>query len=320
MNAIARIAVALALAGAATISAAADHYPDRPIHWVVPYPPGGTTDVVARAIAQRMGERLGVPIVVDNRGGAGGMIGVAFVAHAEADGYTLLVSDASVATAPSLYKSLSFDPVKDLVPIASFVTVPHVLVVDPALPIRDVPALVASSRNSRLNFSSGGIGSPLHLAGEAFRAASGIVWTHVPYRGAGPAILAVIGGQAQVATPSLPSALPQIAGGKLRALAVTSAKRVASLPDVPSMTELGFPGATVNGWIGLHAPRGVPAAALARLEEAAAEAIRSPALLSLLHDQGADLAFEAGPAYGRRVADETARWARVVKQAGIAPE
>ncbi len=311
--------LACACAAAGARADAADAYPSRPIHWIVPYPPGGTTDVVARTLARQMSERLGVAIVVENKGGAGGTIGIGYVAKAEPDGYTLLVSDASVATAPALYESLAFDIGKDLVPVERFATVPHVVVVNADLPVRSVADLLAWSRAhpDQLDFSSGGIGSPLHLAGEAFRAATGVRWTHVPYRGAGPAILAVVSGEAQVATPSLPSALPQIAGGRLRALAVTTARRVASLPDVPSIAELGFPDAVVEGWIGLHARAGTPAAVLARLQQAAAASLQVPAVRDALRAQGADVDPLDSAAYGRLVTTEAARWKRLVGSAGI---
>ncbi len=303
-------------------AAAADAYPSHPIHWIVPYPPGGTTDVIARTIAQQMSQRLGVAIVVENRGGAGGTIGIGFVARSEPDGYTLLVSDASVATAPSLYRTLAFDVAKDLVPVERFATVPHVVVVNPALPVHTVAELVKYSNTApnRLDFASGGIGSPLHLAGEAFRAATGVTWTHVPYRGAGPAILAAVTGEAQVAVPSLPSALPQITGQRLRALAVTSAKRVASLPDVPSVAELGFPNAVAVGWIGLHARAGTPAAVVAQLQQAAAEALNTSAVRDVLRAQGADIEPLDSADYGRFVAAETLRWKRLVEAAGIQPQ
>lgn len=303
-------------------SATAQTYPSKPVRWIVPYPPGGTTDVIARNVAQAAGEQLGVAIIIDNKAGAGGLIGMDAAAKASADGYTFLVSDASLATAPSLYKKIPFDPAKDLEAVSLFVTVPHVIVVNAALPVNSVAELVALSKKEpgKLNFSSGGLGSPLHLAGEVFRAATGVEWTHVPYKGAGPAILAVVSGEAQVAAPSVPAALGQISGGKVRALAVTSPKRVAVLRDVPTVFELGFPGAEMIGWVGLHAPAGTPPQAMARMQAAVAQALAAPALQTRLTEQGATVSAGTSEAYAKMVADEIARWRRVVQSAGITPE
>lgn len=300
----------------------AQDYPSKSIRWVVNYPPGGTTDVVARAVAQGVSERLGVAIVVENKAGAGGLIGMDSVAKAAADGYTFLVSDASLATAPSLYKRIPFDPVKDLEAVALFVTVPHVIVANPKLPVRTVDDLVSLAKKDpgKLNFSSGGIGSPLHLAGEAFRAATGTEWTHVPYKGASPAIMAAVSGEADVAAPSVPAVLAQIAAGRLRALAVTSDRRLASLPDVPTLAELGRPSASVFGWVGLHAPAGTPVAARGRVQSAVIEALNAPGLRARLQEQGADVVAREANAYQRMVVEEISRWKQVVQDAGITPE
>lgn len=313
------LAAAMALGA---LPAAAQSYPARPIRWIVPYPPGGTTDVIARNVAQATSEALGAPIIIENKAGAGGLIGLDAGAKAMPDGYTFLVSDASLATAPSLYKKIPFDPIKDLTAVGLFVTVPHVIVVNAALPVTDVKQLIALSQKDpgKLNFSSGGLGSPLQLAGEVFRAATGVAWTHVPYKGAGPAILAVVSGEAQVAAPSVPAVLGQIKGGKLRALAVTSAQRIAQLPDVPSVVELGFPEAQMTGWIGLHAPAGTPDAILQRTHAALEQALRSPALQARLAEQGATIAFGPSGAYAQMVEQQIALWKRVVEAAGIKPE
>jgi tripartite-type tricarboxylate transporter receptor subunit TctC len=314
--------VVAACAALTSLGAVAQEYPTRPIRWVVNYPPGGTTDVVARGVAQGVAENLGVTIVVENKAGAGGLIGMDTVAKATPDGYTFLVSDASLATAPSLYKSMPFDPLKDLQAVALFVTVPHVIVVTPGLPVRSVDELVALSKKEpgRLNFSSGGVGSPLHLAGEVFRAATGVTWTHVPYKGASPAIMAAVSGEADVAAPSAPAALAQIAGGRLRALAVTSDRRMTQLPGVPTLAELGQPKASVFGWVGLHAPAGTPPAAMSRMQAAVMQALKAPALQARLQEQGSDVVAQDGDAYGTMVGIELARWKQVVQSAGITPE
>jgi len=302
--------------------ASAADYPDRPIHWVVPYPPGGTTDVIARNVAQALTQALRWTIVIDNRAGAGGQLAMSAVAKSTPDGYTLLVSDASLATAPSLYKQLSFDPVKDLRAVALFATVPHIVVVNPAVHANSLSELIALTKQApgTVNFGSGGVGSPLHLAGEALRLETGMTWTHIPYRGAGPAMVAAIANEVQIATPSLPAALSLVQSEKLRALAVMSPQRLVALPDVPTVVEAGYPKATVLGWIGLHAPEGTPAEVLRAIETAAAQVMQNVELRQKLTTQGADSVPLAGAAYGKFVADETARWRAVVAAAGIEPQ
>jgi tripartite-type tricarboxylate transporter receptor subunit TctC len=273
-------------------------------------------------VAQAVSQVLGQSIVIDNRGGAGGQIAMNAVAKAAPDGYTLLVSDASLATAPSLYRQLQFDPVKDLQAVARFATVPHIVVVNPGVKAATLAELIALSKQSpgTLNFGSGGVGSPLHLAGEALRIETGIAWTHVPYKGAAPAVLGVLSNEVQIATPSLPAALALVQGNKLRALAVMSAQRLPTLPNVPTAAELGYPKATVLGWVGLHAPAGTPPAILSTLEAAVAKALQSAELREHLSTQGADVAQQTSAAYARFVADETARWKQVVQTAGIPQE
>jgi tripartite-type tricarboxylate transporter receptor subunit TctC len=312
----------LGILGLSGDAARAADYPVRPIHWIVPYPPGGTTDVLARNVAQTVSPVLGQPIVIDNRGGAGGRIAMSDVAKATPDGYTLLVSDASLATAASLYKQLPFDPDKDLQAIARFATVPHIVVVNPELHAQTLGELIALSKQApgTLNFGSAGVGSPLHVAGEALRIETGIAWTHVPYKGAAATIIAVISNEVQVATPSLPAALAFVQVGKLRALAAMSPQRLATLPDVPTVAELGYPKATVQGWVGLHAPAGTPPAVLATLEAAMTKALQNPELHEHLAAQGADIAAQSGAAYGQFVAAEAQRWKHVVEVAGISQE
>jgi tripartite-type tricarboxylate transporter receptor subunit TctC len=312
------------LAGAmVAATGVAQTYPDKPIKWVVPYPPGGTTDVVARSIAHAMGESLGAAIVIENKAGAAGVIGMQAVAKAAPDGYTFLVSDASLATAPSLNKQLSFDPLKDLQAVFLFVTVPHVVVVSAVSGIQTLEDLLARAKQQpqSLNFASGGIGSPLHLSGEALRTSAGSQWVHVPYKGGGPAIVAVMSGDAQLVTPSLPSVMGHIQSGKLRALAVTSVTRLGSLPSVPSVAELGYPGAASIGWIGLHAPTGLSALISEKIASAARVGMLDPFLTKRLLEQGADVAVDpSAEAYATFVASEAKRWEAIVKAAGIQAE
>ena len=310
-------------AAIARVNAQAQSYPDKPIKWIVPWPAGGTTDVIARNVAQTVSEKLGVPIVIENKAGAAAMIGMNTVAKAPPDGYTFLVSDAAVATAPSLNKTMPFDPSHDLVAVAMFVTVPHVVIVSPASGITSLEGLIARAKQDpdKLYFSSGGMGSPLHLAGEAVRTTTGIRWVHVPYKGGAPAILAVMSGDAQVVVPSLPSVLQQIQSGKLVALAITGPTRVASAPSVPSVAELGYPNALALGWIGIHAPAGTPEAILKKVGQASRAALADPGLRQRLAEQGGDIVSDpSGAAYGQFVAREAARWDAVVKAAGITAE
>lgn len=294
----------------------------RPMRWVVPWPPGGSTDVIARLLANAVAPQFDQPIVIENRSGAGGMLGTEYVAKADPDGLTVLVSDGTLATGPSLYRSLRFDPQKDLRAVALFVTLPHVIAVRPDFPARTLAEFVAEAkrRGTALNFGSGGIGSPLHLAGELFRSTAGIEWTHVPYRGAGPAVTALLAGEVQVATPSLPAVVGHIRDGRLRGLAVTGSQRAPLLPDVPTVAEAGLPAAEMAGWVGLHVPAGTPATEMARLQAASLAAIGQADLRARLQQQGAQIVGQDGAAYASFVAAEAAKWSRVIREAGIDPE
>lgn len=305
------------------ILAIAAPYPERSIKWIVPYPPGGTTDVVARNVAQNMSEQLGQPIVIENKPGAGGQIAINYVAKAPADGYTLLVSDASLATVQSLYKSLPFNPQTDLSAVSLFVTVPHVVVVNPALKVNTLGELIKLNKQQteKMVFSSGGLGSPLHLAGESLKLATGLDWLHVPYKGAGPAIFAVVSNEAQIATPSLPAVLAQIQAKKLDVLAIMGDKRSPSLPTVPTVLELGYPKATAIGWVGLHAPAGVDAEVMTKLANVSKQALKSPQLQGRLQEQGATISTDLSSSdYAKFVATQSAHWNQVVKAAGIQAE
>lgn len=304
----------------AALSAPALAQEARPMRWVVPWPPGGSTDAIARLIASRVSPLLGQPVVIENRSGAGGVLGSEYVAKAAPDGLTALVSDGALATAPSLHRVLAFDPAKDLAPVVLAVTLPHVIAVRADFPATTLAQFVAAAKVRNLDFGSGGIGSPLHLAGELFRLAAGISWTHIPYRGSGPAITALLAGEVQVVVPSLPAVVAQIRDGRLRGLAVTGEARSPLLADVPTVREAGLPAAEMAGWVGLHVPAGAPPAPVQRVQAATQAALRGDELRVLLAGQGAQVVGGAAEQYGDFIAAETRKWSGVIRAAGIVPE
>lgn len=268
--------------------AAADAYPARPIRVVVPFSAGGGTDIVARTIMPKVGEALGGTVVIDNRGGAGGVIGTGIVANAEPDGYTLGLVSAGHAVNPSLYKNLPYNSVSSFQPISLLCTGPGVLVINPSLPVHTVEELIAyvKAQPSPLPFASAGVGTPPHLAGELFLAMAGLKMTHVPYRGNDQAMLDVVSNRVPISFPTAPSALPFIRAGKLRAVAVTSAVRASSLPEVPTIAEAGLSGYDASSWYGLLAPAHTPAPIVATLQAAVAKATRNPELRQRLLSEG----------------------------------
>jgi len=313
--------LALALAAFASV-AAAQVYPAKPVKLIIPFPPGGSNDIVGRMSAAQLGERLGQQVVVDNRGGAGGTIGTDIAAKSPPDGYTLLLISTAYAFNTSIYKKLPYDPATSFVPVAMLGTGPAVLVVNPALPVNSVQELIALAKEKpgQLNNASAGVGSFQHLASELFRLQAGIDLTHVPYKGGGPAMMDLIGGQAQVSVGSLIQMLPHIRSGKLRALGTTGAKRSPALPDVPTVAEAGVPGYEATNWWGILAPAGTPPAVVDRLNKELAAIALSAETKKRFESEGAE-AVQMNPAeFGKHVADETAKWARVVKEAGISAE
>ena len=311
-----------ALVCATAPAGAEENYPTRPIRWIVAWPAGGTTDVIARVVAQKVSEIIGQAIVIDNRGGAAAMIGMNAAVQATPDGYTFLVSDSALSSVAALNGKLPFDPEKDLVPVTMFVTVAHVLVVRKDLPVQSVKELVALARSKpkALNFGSGGIGSPLHLAGELFRARAGIEWTHIPYRGSGPAVAAVVAGEVDVATPTLPNTIGQVTGGNIRALAVMTAKRSPSLPDVPTIAEAGISDAEAFAYYGLHAVKGTPRAMIDRMYDACIKALNSPDLRAKLREQSADVVADTPAEYGAFIQADTQKWNEIIKAAGLSKD
>jgi tripartite-type tricarboxylate transporter receptor subunit TctC len=307
------------LLAALAVSVSAQPYPTKPIRLVVPFPAGGTTDVLARAAAQKLTESLGQAVIVDNRPGAGGNIGAELVAKSPPDGYTLLMGTVGThAINPSLYPKMPYDHVRDFVPVILVAGVPNVLVINPALPVNSVQELIAYAKANpgKLNFASSGNGTSIHLSGELFKTMAGVQITHVPYKGSAPALQDLVGGQVQLMFDNLPSALALIKGGRLKALAVTSKERAPALPDVPTMAESGLPGFEASSWFGLLAPAGTPQSAIARLNAEIAKWLASPEAKEKLLAQGANAAGGTPEDFARHIAAETAKWQRVVKESG----
>jgi tripartite-type tricarboxylate transporter receptor subunit TctC len=318
MRAIHRLSLCVLLVALAT-GTSAQPFPSKPIRIVVPFPAGGTTDVLARAAAQKLTDTLGQPAVVDNRPGAGGNIGAELVAKSPPDGYTLLMGTVGThAINPALYPKLPYDHMRDFAPVILVAGVPNVLVVNPALPVNSVQELVAYAKANpgKLNFASSGSGTSIHLSAELFKTAAGLAMTHVPYKGSSPALMDLIGGQVQLMFDNLPSALPQIRGGKLKALAVTSPERAPALPDVPTIAESGFPGFEASSWFGLLAPAGTPQPTIAKLNAEVAKWLASPEAKEKLLAQGANAAGGTPEDFAKHIAAETAKWQKVVKESG----
>lgn len=318
------LALAAALCASAILPAQAQPaaWPAKPVKLVVGYAAGGATDVIARIVAVKLGEQLGQPVVVDNRAGANSNVGAEVVAHAPADGYTLYVYTIANTINASLYDRLGYDPQKDFEPIGLIAKVPNILVVNAALPIRSVADYVQFARASRdgITFASSGSGSSIHLSGEMFKMVARLNMLHVPFRGSAPAVNDLLGGQVQSMFDNAPSALPHVKGGKLRAIAVTSAQRLPQLPDVPTLAESGFPGFDVQSWFGLAAPAGTPRPVVDRLNAELAKVLAHAEVRQRL--QGLAATPEPGtPAQMRSlIAADIKRWHEVVKLSGARAE
>lgn len=322
MNRFAMLAGSLALAGTA-IPAFAQNFPNKPIRIVVPYPAGGPIDMTTRPLAQKLTDAMGNPVVVDNRGGANGMIGTDNVAKSPADGYSLVVaSGGAFAIGPHVYAKLPFDVFRDFAPVSLFVTMPELLAVHPSLPVRSVKDLVAlaKQRPNQLNFGSSGTGSTPHLAGEMLKSAAQIQLVHVPYKGMGPATMDLIAGQLQLVFADMPVLLQQVKGGKLRALAVGTQQRSASLPDVATMAESGFAKVEAYNWYALYAPAATPKPVIARLHAEVVKVMSNPDMKSFNQSQGADAISSTPEELAALHKREYDKWAVVVKAAGIKPE
>jgi tripartite-type tricarboxylate transporter receptor subunit TctC len=317
-----RLPALLAASLAAVLAAPgarAESFPDHSVRIVVPFPPGGSNDITARVLAQKLSERWGHQAVVDNRAGAGGNVGAELVAKAPADGYTLLLAAPGPLTVnQSLFRNLPFDPAKDFAPVALVASVPNVLMVHPSVPAKTVGELIALARQQpgQLNFGSSGNGSTNHLAGELFKTMAGIDIVHVPYKGAAPAMNDLIGGHIPMMFDNMPAALAQIKAGTVRPLAVASATRAAALPDVPTVAEAGLPGFEAMSWFGLVAPAGTPPAAMERLEADAKAVLAMPEVARRYAELGAEPGRLTGDAFGAFLRSETAKWSKVVETSG----
>jgi tripartite-type tricarboxylate transporter receptor subunit TctC len=301
-------------------AAQAQPYPDRPIRMIVPTPAGGPIDTMARLLGNAIATPLGQPVVIDNRGGAGNTLGSRDAAHAEPDGYTLLFSSASgLVISPMLYKSLDYDPVTSFAPILLVSDSPILLVVNPAVPAHSVAELIAYAKANpgKVNFSSGGVGTIPHLTGELFKAKAGINVVHVPYRGGGPSIADVVGGQIQFTFEGMNVLLPLVRDGKLRALAITATTRNAQLPDVPTMVESGFPDVIASSWTGLLAPAATPPAIVSKLNAATNAALSSNEMISALTKVVADPLGGSPQDLAARMTADRQRWGAIIRQAGI---
>ena len=313
-------------AGAAALPAAsriakAEAYPTRPVHLIVTVAAGGSPDIVARLIGQWLSERLGQPFIIENRSGAAGNVGTEVGVRAPPDGYTLLMALSSNAINASLYRSLQYNFINDTAPVASIATIPLIMEVNPSVPAKTVPEFIAYAKANpgKINMASGGIGSPLHVAGELFKMMAGVDMIHVPYRSEALALPDLIGGQVQVMFGVMPASLGYVRAGKLRALAVTTAKRQEALPDVPAMAEF-LPGYDARGWYGVVVPKATPNEIVEKLNSAINAALADPQMKAHLTDLGCAVFAGSPTDFGKFIADETKKWAKVVKFAGIKPQ
>jgi tripartite-type tricarboxylate transporter receptor subunit TctC len=318
---------AIALIPAAPVwaqSAGKPTYPDKPIRIIVSFPPGGAADFAARIIAQKLPELLGgQAVIIDNRGGAGGIIGNDLVAKAAPDGYTLLVtSESTITINPSIYPNLPYVPQRDLTAITQLIKFPEVIVAHPSVPVNSIKELIAlaKSQPGKLNYSHSGIGTVQQLSAELFKLDADVNITSVPYKGGGPAMLGLLGNETQVSFASPPSAIPYIKSGKLKALAVTSGERFSPLPDLPTVKESGLPGYEVEGWMGFFAPAKTPDWIIARLYDATAKILKMPEVQKMVHDSGAEVGGMSPREANEAVRKETEMWSGVVKTTGVKVE
>lgn len=313
--------IATALLGVG-VAQAQQNYPVRPIRLVVPSSPGGGTDITARIIAPKIGEYLGQQVVVENRPGAGTMIGGEVVARAVPDGYTLLMGISTLAINPAMYRKVPYDALKDFAPISQVVALPNVLVTHPSLPVKTVRELIAFAkpRPGQINFASAGVGTNPHLSMELFLSMTGVKMIHVPYKGSGQGVIDLIAGHVTVMTPSILTALGYVKDRRLRALGVTSAKRAGGAPDIPTIAEAGVPGYEAVQWFGVLAPAGTPRDIVSRLHKEIVRTVQTPDIRQKLVNDGADPVGSLPEEFAAFIRSETAKWAKVAKAIGLKPE
>lgn len=316
------LALAAATSGLPCTTSAGEEpgaYPNRPIRWIVPFPPGGAADLVSRAVGHKMTERLGQQIVIDNRAGAAGNVGTELAARAAPDGYTVAIVPATFTTNPALSSKLAYDPQKSFAPISLVSSSALVLVVHPSLPVTSIKGLVAlaKARPGQLNYASSGVGASAHLAAELFKSATGTELMHVPYKGQPPAMIDVLSGQVQVMFPNIPVSLPHIKAGKLRGLGVTTLKRTSLFPELPTIAQSGIPGYEVNQWSGLLAPAGTPTPVVQKLYHAVSAALREPDVRAGLTAQGFEPVGSTPAEFASYIASEIAKWTAVIRKARI---
>jgi len=309
---------ASAALGAQNSPAAAD-YPNKPIRMIVPFAPGGGTDIIGRLLAQELGQAWGQTVVVDNRGGGGGTIGTNLAAKATPDGYTMVLASLGLSYAPALYSKLPFDPLKDLAPVSLVATQPFVYVVIPALGVNSMKDLIAlaQAKPGQIRYGSGGAGGSSHLGTELLRTMTGIDIVHVPYKGTGPALTAMLSGEIQMQLIGISSVVPHLKSGRMRALAVSGAKRSAAAPDVPTVAESGVPGYAFDVWYGMLFPAGTPRAIIAKTNAAINRALKSPALAQRFAGVGVEPAGTAPEEFAQMLQSEIAKWRKVVAEANI---
>jgi tripartite-type tricarboxylate transporter receptor subunit TctC len=296
------------------------NWPSKPLRWIVPFPPGGAMDAIARTLGDKASRTLGQAVVIENKPGAGGNIGADFVAKQPADGYTLMITSIGMATNKPLYGKLSYDPAKDFAPVSLLAVVPNVLVTNSTLPnVRTVADLIAAAKKEpgKLTYASAGNGTSIHLAGETFNSLAKVDVLHVPYKGSGPAVSDLLGGQVNLMFDSITSAKPHIASGKLRALGVTTAKRSAALPDVPTIAEAGLPGYEVAPWFAVFMPAGTPKPIIDRMHAALIEAMKQPDVRARFQTIGAEPIGSTPEELGEHLARESARWSKLISERGI---
>lgn len=318
-----KLLLSIAIACSASAVFAADVYPAKTVRIVVPFAAGGSTDLLARNVAQRLNEVWKQPVIVDNRAGGGGIVGSEFVARAAPDGYTLLLgTNTTNAVAASLYAKLPYDVQRDFVPITEIATIPQLLSVHPSVPVKSLKELVAlaKARPSELNYGTAGTGSASHMAMELFQSMAKIRMVHVPYKGTGPALIELLGGHLSLMFDVIMTSLPHVQSGKLRTLAVSSLKRSPTAPGVPTVAESGYPGFEAMVWFGLFAPAGAPPEAVRKVSEETARALNTPAMREILASQGLEIIGSNPASFGTKVNSEVAKWRKVIREAGIKPE